>query len=650
MIDYDGLQKHREKMKQDILDLLKTEQRVACVQPTGIGKSHCIAQLCNELKGKKLVLEPGTAVIDYMQEFSIDTPDTTYITYHSLLRPSIEDLAKYFKEYDYIFLDEMHRALAEKWGKQLEKVFTVLDNIKANYKILGFSATPIRSDNRDVVEEIFKGVQTEPYYLQDAILDGILPNIEYHSSIYEIIDKDRNKLKLKDTPLAQQILRYNIDEGVSEIFKENLDLSQSHRIIVFVDKISNIEEAIFNVKKWLNINFSVYKVHSKIAEEKNLKTINDFQNDRNLAIMFAVNILNEGVHLNKVDTVIFLRKTSSNVLYNQQLGRIVADTIENPKVFDLVNNIDNLDNGYASIFKERANQLGVRTEQLVTKNGEYLKITTHQEDLIEKLKYIVDFIRKDNYTLEERNFIINHSEMTIRQMRDNINALFKTNRSMQSVRGFCKKNFYKYKSELRHLTEKDKIYIKNHPEMTDIELEKILGVSHTTISSHRRIHLGRNTRTYLSDEQKEFIRNNSYKYTIDEMMNICNITVTRQTLQRYLNKNNYDFISSKKFTVNDLSDSEKAFIVQHYGKDMTKKEISRALHHNDSVIREYINIKNLCSENLSDEQKEFIRNNSYKYTVKEMSDILNVATYRIYSFCTKNNLNFKRVNKRLCYT
>ena len=70
MIDYDGLQKHREKMKQDILDLLKTEQRVACVQPTGIGKSHCIAQLCNELKGKKLVLEPGTAVIDYMQEFS----------------------------------------------------------------------------------------------------------------------------------------------------------------------------------------------------------------------------------------------------------------------------------------------------------------------------------------------------------------------------------------------------------------------------------------------------------------------------------------------------------------------------------------------------------------------------------------------------
>ena len=83
---------------------------------------------------------------------------------------------------------------------------------------------------------------------------------------------------------------------------------------------------------------------------------------------------------------------------------------------------------------------------------------------------------------------------------------------------------------------------------------------------------------------------------------------------------------------------------------MTKKEISRALHHNDSVIREYINIKNLCSENLSDEQKEFIRNNSYKYTVKEMSDILNVATYTIYSFCTKNNLNFKRVKKRLCYT
>lgn len=245
MINYEGLQKHREQTKKDILKLLEINDRVACVRPTGYGKSRLIAQLCNELSGNKLVLEPGLAIINYMEKFGIDTPNTSYITYHSLLNPKIEDLVEEFKKYDYIFLDEMHRALAEKWGKKLKQVLEKLDNAK----ILGFSATPIRSDNRDSIEEIFDGCQIEPYYLEDAILDEYLPMIDYHSSIYEITDKQKKILKLKDTPIANQILNYDIDEGVSNIFKENLDLSKPHKIICFVDKISNINEAINNIKK-----------------------------------------------------------------------------------------------------------------------------------------------------------------------------------------------------------------------------------------------------------------------------------------------------------------------------------------------------------------------------------------------------------------
>lgn len=368
MIDYEGLQKHRQQTKLDVLRLLETENRVAIVRPTGYGKSHLIAQLCNELQGNKLVLEPGNEIINYMENFNIETYNTDYITYHSLLRPTIEELVKLFKKYDYIFLDEMHRALAEKWGKQLEKVFIELDKLPKEIKIIGVSATPIRSDNRDAIEEIFKGVQIEPYYLADAILDNFLPNVNYHSSIYEITDKDLNKIKVIDTPIAKQILNYDIDSEVSKIFIENIDLNQDHKIICFVDKINNIDEAINNIKRWFKKDINIFQAHSKQSKVINEKQINEFQNINGLNVIFTVNILNEGVHIPNVDCIIFLRKTASNIIYNQQLGRVIADYNEEPLVFDLVNNLSNLNNSYSMIFQTKSNELKIPVEQIKTKN------------------------------------------------------------------------------------------------------------------------------------------------------------------------------------------------------------------------------------------------------------------------------------------
>ena len=241
MIDYEGLNKHRRETKEKILNILKEHNKVAVVRPTGYGKSHLIAELCNELPGKKLILEPGKEIINYMEKFNIEMTDTNYITYHSLLKPDMIELIKDFEQYDYIFLDEMHRALAEKWGNKLFNIFDALSKLNNKVKILGFSATPIRGDNKNVIEEMFNGVQIEPYYLADAILDNFLPIPDYHCGIYEIEDNDKKKMILKDEQLAKQILEYDIDASLSKMFRDNLDFSKEHKIICFVDKISNIK-------------------------------------------------------------------------------------------------------------------------------------------------------------------------------------------------------------------------------------------------------------------------------------------------------------------------------------------------------------------------------------------------------------------------
>ena len=619
MTNYEGLQKHREQTKKDILKLLEINDRVACVRPTGYGKSHLIAQLCNELSGNKLVLEPGLAIINYMEKFGIDTPNTSYITYHSLLNPKIEDLIEEFKKYDYIFLDEMHRALAEKWGKKLKQVLEKLDSAK----ILGFSATPIRSDNRDSIEEIFDGCQIEPYYLEDAILDEYLPMIDYHSSIYEITDKQKKILKLKDTPIANQILNYDIDEGVSNIFKENLNLSKPHKIICFVDKISNINEAVENIRKWFKVPINIYKVHSKQASSINNKQIENFQNETGLNVIFAVNILNEGVHIPKVDCVIFLRKTSSNILYNQQLGRVIADYNEEPIVFDLVNNIDNLNNSYSAIFNSTANRLGIKVEQLTTKNGKHLKITTHQVDLIEKLKSLSRYV-----TEEEKQFILdNYKTMTKKEL---VKAL---NRDYSTIRRWTINLGLEYTPRKRFITEEEKQFIlDNYKTMNIAEIAKELNRDYKFI---KKFLVNNNLtpkryRMHFTEEEKQFILDNYKTMTNIEIAEKLGRTKnTIDTLKYKLG------ITKKCNTLSNATEEEKQFILDNY-KTMTSKEMAKKLNKTEysiNVIRRNLGLAK--RKKFTEEEKQFILDNYKTMTSKEIAEKLDSSVITINQYKRK---------------
>ena len=619
MIDYEGLQKHREQTKKDILKLLEINDRVACVRPTGYGKSHLIAQLCNELSGNKLVLEPGLAIINYMKNFNIDTLGTDYITYESLLNPEVEDLIEEFNKYDYIFLDEMHRALAEKWGKKLAQTLEKLTDVK----ILGFSATPLRSDNRNAVEEIFDGCQVKPYFLEDAILDEYLPMVNYHSSIYEITDEQKRKLRLKDTPIANQILNYDIDEGVSNIFKENLDLSKPHKIICFVDKISNINEAVENIRKWFKVPINIYKVHSKQASSINNKQIENFQHETGLNVIFAVNILNEGVHIPKVDCVIFLRKTSSNILYNQQLGRVIADYNEEPIVFDLVNNIDNLNNSYSAIFNSTANRLGIKVEQLTTKNGKHLKITTHQVDLIEKLKSLSRYV-----TEEEKQFILdNYKTMTKKEL---VKAL---NRDYSTIRRWMIDLGLEYTPRKRFITEEEKQFIlDNYKTMNIAEIAKELNRDYKFI---KKFLVNNNLtpkryRMHFTEEEKQFILDNYKTMTNIEIAEKLGRTKnTIDTLKYKLG------ITKKCNTLSNATEEEKQFVLDNY-KTMTSKEMAKKLNKTEysiNVIRRNLGLAK--RKKFTEEEKQFILDNYKTMTSKEIAEKLDSSVITINQYKRK---------------
>ena len=595
MIDYEGLNKHRLETKNEILKMINENDRVAVVRPTGYGKSHLITELCNELPGKKLILEPGKEVINYMEKFGIETIDTDYDTYYSLLKPEMVELIIKFEQYDYIFLDEMHRVLAEKWGNKLFNIFKALNMLNNKVKILGFSATPVRGDNKNVVEEVFHGIQIEPYYLADAILDNFLPMPNYHCGIYEIEDKDKRKMTLKNEQLAKQILEYDIDASLSKMFKENLDFNKEHRIICFTDKVNNIKKAYDNIVKWFGININVFEVNHNQSKSKTQSIIDKFISTKGINVLFCVNILNEGVHLPGVDCVIFLRKTKSNVIYNQQLGRVINTEIEEPIIFDLVNNAINPEWGYNTIFKDKAKKQNKKVEELKTKNGEKLKITLEQIDLFNLLNHFSKF-KCDKITKEIIQYIIkNGPNSTAKEMADHFNLKIPT------VIKICNRYNVNYLRRINYFTEEEEkilLDLINDGKKSE-EIAVIMGRTRGVILGHayRKGYKWKSRNKRTSNEKINLIKELAPYKTIKELEEITGIK--GPTLRSIISKNKINY---KK---------------QNLGSGKKRARLTK-------------------------EEKEYIIKNAPNKTCRQMADELGKPIATIGNFCKRHNIKFIR--------
>ena len=289
-------------------------------------------------------------------------------------------------------LDELHRTGAEKSGEELN---TLIDNQPESTKVLGITATPRRDvdginmakemaqklgyTNREAVSGKHiamnmslinaarmrlvvnpKVVGTEITLKTDGSLDRLKDKIDKIED-----EQDRNE-KLED----YEELRKNIEkaEGIPQILQANV--KKGGKYIVFLPVISNLEdedgnvigrkkgkEKIADYEKQLAEYFKgsdiIPKFHSMLGEygdKENARRLEEFQNANTEAteFMLVMNKANEGLHLEKLDGMIWLRPLDENsrILYLQQLGRVIySEDPDNPTkdedrpvVIDLVNN------------------------------------------------------------------------------------------------------------------------------------------------------------------------------------------------------------------------------------------------------------------------------------------------------------------------
>lgn len=211
------------------------------------------------------------------------------------------------KEFDYIIIDECHHAVADSYRK-------IIDYFEPEF-LLGLTATENRMDNRDVVEIFGNNIPYE-LRLRDAIINQLIVPFHYYGIRDELVDYGLTASG--ERRLISQISMPENCEFIHQQIEKHRMEGQKLKALAFCRNIQHARMMADNLGDYYHTAF----LSGKNKTGERIRAYNDLQDDnRDLEILFAVDILNEGVDIPGVNMVLFLRPTESSTIFLQQLGR-----------------------------------------------------------------------------------------------------------------------------------------------------------------------------------------------------------------------------------------------------------------------------------------------------------------------------------------
>ncbi len=355
------LLKHNLEAFQEINKMIDSGiKKIAVPRATGSRKTYLMGALAEKYNDvPKLVLELTRPLLNSIKEkfdeFGISNTD--FMTYQKLIRMSDGDIAQ--MDYKLIFLDEYHHGTAPIWGQKIDYLMsTHSDSI-----IFGTSATTVRNDGVNVVECLFGGNAIGELPLSKAIARKVLPCPHYITTIYRLDDEfeklkkrieasTNSKAEKKEFYKKMQEMKLHFEKsyGVPLILNKYIKVKNGKYLVFCKDKkqLDTMRDIVIDWFKIAGIkNVHSYAVYSDYPDKE--KDYKDFKKDNSdsLKILFSINMLNEGLHIKDISGVLMLRTTRSNLIYLQQLGRLLdADNIgKHLLVFDFVNNFSSVSDG-----------------------------------------------------------------------------------------------------------------------------------------------------------------------------------------------------------------------------------------------------------------------------------------------------------------
>ena len=285
------------------------------------------------------------------------------ITYHKLglLKGKVKNMRP-----DTIIYDEAHRIGAETWEIAVEE----LEERFPKAKEIAMTATPERTDKRNMLYEKFGEDVVYEMSLTEALSgekegEVILKSPKYIRVLstlsLELKEYKKRIEELKDETMKERLLKkYERLESIISASPDIQDVMEvgmkkkNGKYIVFCEnredlqeKMAHAEEIFGKVNQKIKTDYVISKNGRKDefgkTQAQNRRILEEFQESKEgeeLELLFCVDMLNEGVHLEGIDGEVMFRATESSLIYKQHIGRVLSadEEAEETVIIDAVNN------------------------------------------------------------------------------------------------------------------------------------------------------------------------------------------------------------------------------------------------------------------------------------------------------------------------
>lgn len=234
--------------------------------------------------------------------------------------------------FDYVLIDEVHRAGAETYRR-------LIDYLQPDF-LLGMTATPERTDDFNVFELFGYNVPYE-IRLQKALEADMLAPFHY----YGVTDFVREDGEVIDQ--FADLGRLVADERVSHLVSAIGTYGHAGvpvRGLIFCSKNDEAAElsALLNERSVHGHRLRTLALSGKNSIEERELAVQMLERGE-LDYIATVDIFNEGIDIPSVNQVVMLRQTLSSIVFTQQLGRGLRKAAgkDHLVVIDFIGNYDN---------------------------------------------------------------------------------------------------------------------------------------------------------------------------------------------------------------------------------------------------------------------------------------------------------------------
>ena len=374
MVNKNKIEKIRERTYEEMCQLLDNRGRAAVIRPTGWGKTGVLTRLLKSGKYKHpLYIYPAEVIRAAVGRFYFneepsenwEIPGVEFMTNSKFARLKEEELLNIGYKHDIVIIDECHKLGGVMTSKNLDTLVDMFPDLV----LLGATATPDRTDAVDVIGRYFGADRVFTYTIHDAFQDGFLQRPYYVYCPYakpednidtigkewrknlDLIDNKRDQLTLADElrNREKEIANiYNMEKAIKRNCDKYIDTDYM-KFIVFFSGFDVLHKEKDKVIGWFNKAYPDHAIKELVITSETKETAENVNQLKSLTyrkkgidLIFAVDMLNMGYHVDSLTGIVMYRGTSSNIIYTQELGRALSSgTKKRAIVFDIMDNLHN---------------------------------------------------------------------------------------------------------------------------------------------------------------------------------------------------------------------------------------------------------------------------------------------------------------------